>query len=268
VQRQYTGTAGRIENSQVAVYLTDAAPRGHALIDRELYLPESWTGDPARRRAAGIPQDTQLATKPALARRMITRALDAGVIAAWAAGDEVYGADPGLREDLEECGTGYVLAVARRHQVSTGRRKYRADALAARVPARGWQRYSAGTGAKGHRYYDWALISLDNPDGQPGCRRMLIRRSLATGELAFYRCYAPGHVPHAILGQGRRPAVDHRRELPGRQGPGRPGRAPGPNLDLLAPPDHPGHPRHCVPDPGRRSRTGSQPATGPGPAHP
>src|ERR1035441_169967 len=99
VQRQYTGTAGRIENAQVAVYLGYAACAGHALIDRELYLPRSWTADPARCQGAGIPESTVFATKPKLARRMIGRALDAGAPAAWVTGDEVYGADPGLRAD-------------------------------------------------------------------------------------------------------------------------------------------------------------------------
>jgi len=209
VQRQYTGTAGRIENAQVAVYLAYAAPRGHALIDRELYLPRSWTDDPGRCQAARIPEETEFATKPALARRMIARTLDAGVPAAWVSGDEVYGADPELRDDLEERRAGYVLAVACRHQVSAGRRKYRADAIASRLPARSWQRYSAGHGAKGHRYYDWALISLD-PGSRPGCRWLLIRRSHRTRELAFYRCYAPRNVPLAILVKvaGRRWTVE------------------------------------------------------------
>jgi SRSO17 transposase len=135
---------------------------------------------------------------------MITRALDAGAEAAWVTGDEVYGADPELRRDLEERGTGYVLAVARSHAVTAGRRKYRADALAARVPARAWQRYSAGEGAKGHRYYDWALISLDHD--KPGLRWLLVRRSLSTAELAYYHCYAPSCVSLAVLVQiaGRR----------------------------------------------------------------
>src|SRR5438067_4014182 len=116
VQRQYTGTAGRTENAQVAVYLAYAAPAGHALIDRELYLPRSWTADPDRCRAAGVPEGTAFATKPALARRMLARTLDAGVPAAWVAADEVYGTDPALRGDLEARGTGYVLAVACRHR--------------------------------------------------------------------------------------------------------------------------------------------------------
>jgi SRSO17 transposase len=94
VQRQYTGTAGRIENAQVAVYLVYAAPRGYAFVDRELYLPRSWTDDPGRCQDAGVPEDVEFTTKPALAAAMITRAVAAGAPAQWAAGDEVYGNDP------------------------------------------------------------------------------------------------------------------------------------------------------------------------------
>jgi SRSO17 transposase len=192
VQRQYSGTAGRVENCQVAVFLSYAAPTGHALIDRELYLPRSWTADPGRCAAAGIPQDTVFATKPKLARCMISRALDAGVPAAWITGDEVYGADPGLRTDLERRGTGYVLAVAASHRVSTAAGTCPVRQLAARLPRRAWQRYSAGEGAKGHRYYDWAWLATD--PGRPGCRHLLIRRNRHTREVAFYRCYSPCHV--------------------------------------------------------------------------
>jgi SRSO17 transposase len=163
VQRQYTGTAGRIENAQVAVYLTYATSRGHALIDRELYLPQSWTGDEERCAQAGVPDDVEFATKPALAGEMITRALDAGVPAAWVAGDEVYGGDPKLRETLEDRGIGYVLAVACSHPVHTGAGKYRADELTTLLPKRAWQRLSAGAGSKGPRFYDWAWTSIE-PD--------------------------------------------------------------------------------------------------------
>jgi SRSO17 transposase len=197
VQRQYTGTAGRTENAQVAVYLTYAARAGHAMIDRELYLPKSWTADPARCAAAGIPEDTAFATKPALARRMLARTLDAGVPARWVAGDEVYGTDPRLRGDLEERGTGYVLAVACRHTVTTGAGTVRADVLARRLPRSAWQRHSAGQGAKGCRYYDWAWITID--PGRPGHRWLLIRRNRTTKELAYYRCYAPRPVSLATL---------------------------------------------------------------------
>ena len=197
VQRQYTGTAGRTENAQVAVYLAYVAPAGHALIDRELYLPRSWIADPGRCRAAGIPEETAFATKPALARRMLARTLDARVPAGWVAGDEVYGADPGLRSDLEKRETGYVLAVACRHTFSIGLHTFRADELARRLPRPAWQRYSAGAGAKGHRYYDWAWVATD--PGQPGHRWLLIRRNRHTRELAFYRCYSPRHAPLATL---------------------------------------------------------------------
>jgi len=197
VQRQYTGTAGRTENAQVAVYLAYVAPAGHALIDRELYLPSSWIADPARCQAAGIPAGTGFATKPALARRMLARALDAGVPAAWVAGDEVYGTDPRLRADLEERGMGYVLAVACRHRFTTGLRTCRADELTRRLPRSAWQRYSAGPGAKGHRYHDWAWVATD--PSQPGHHWLLIRRNRRTRELAYYRCYAPRHVPLATL---------------------------------------------------------------------
>jgi len=197
VQRQYSGAAGRVENCQVAVFLSYAAPAGHALIDRELYLPRSWTADPARCAAAGIPQNTAFATKPTLARRMIARALDAGTPAAWVTGDEVYGGDPGLRADLEHRQTGYVLAVAASHQVTTSAGACPARQLAARLPRRAWQRYSAGAGAKGHRYYDWAWLAID--PGRPGHGHLLLRRSRRTGELAFYRCYSPRHVPLPAL---------------------------------------------------------------------
>ena len=186
MQRQYSGTAGRVENCQVAVFLSYAAPAGHALIDRELYLPRSWIGDPARCAAAGIPAPAAFATKPALARRMLARALDAGTPAAWVTGDEVYGADPGLCADLERRQTGYVLAVAASHRVATAAGTCPAGQLAACLPRRAWQRYSAGEGAKGHRYYDWAWAAID--PGRPGHRHLLIRRNRRTRELAFYHC--------------------------------------------------------------------------------
>jgi SRSO17 transposase len=158
VQRQYTGTAGRVENAQVAVYLVYATDAGHAVVDRELYLPKSWTADPERCRAVGVRDGVGFATKPELATTMICRALDAGVPAGWVAGDEVYGNSPGLRAELEARGVGYVLAVACDHHVRFGGTSHRADALLGRVPARAWQCVSAGKGAKGHRYYDWAFL--------------------------------------------------------------------------------------------------------------
>jgi SRSO17 transposase len=200
VQRQYTGTAGRIENSQVAVYLTYATRGGHALIDRELYLPKSWTDDPGRCAGAGVPADVGFATKPALATAMLTRALEARVPASWVAGDEVYGADPGLRAALEARRVGYVLAIAGNRRLPTAAGPMRADVLAAALPRRAWQRLSAGAGAKGQRYYDWAWLELPapSPAGADDCGTegwwLLVRRSRRTGELAFYRCYHPTPV--------------------------------------------------------------------------
>jgi SRSO17 transposase len=212
VQRQYTGTAGRIENSQVAVYLTYAARGGHALIDRELYLPKSWTDDPARCAAAGVPADVGFATKPALATAMLTRSLDAGVPAGWVAGDEVYGADPDLRAALEARRVGYVLAIAGNRRLPTAAGPIRADVLAAALPRQAWQRLSAGPGAKGQRYYDWAWLDLPAPDRSPGtgCWWLLIRRSRRTGELAFYRCYhpIPVRLSQLVAVAGRRWTVE------------------------------------------------------------
>jgi SRSO17 transposase len=213
VQRQYTGTAGRIENAQVAVYLVYASDAGHGVIDRELYLPRAWTCDPERLEAAGVPDEVRFATKPALATVMISRALDAGVPAAWVTGDEVYGANPGLRAELEGRGVGYVLAVACDHSVVAGGDSYRADTLLAGVPARAWQCVSAGKGAKGHRLYDWAFIGLDpGPGGQAGQRWLMVRRHQRTGELAFYRCWMPRPIPLAVLVRvaGRRWTVEER----------------------------------------------------------
>jgi len=196
-QRQYTGTAGRIENAQVAVYLTYAAPRGHVLIDRALYLPKCWTDDPVRRQRAGIPTTVEFATKPALARQMITAALDAGVPARFVAGDEVYGNDSKLRTALQERSVGFVLAVACDHRVRTSGGPVRADLLAAGLPPRSWQRLSAGAGAKGHRYYRWAWFKID--DDQPGQHWLLVRRNDSTGEMAYYRCYSPQPTPLIVL---------------------------------------------------------------------
>jgi SRSO17 transposase len=205
VQRQYTGTAGKVDNAQIGVYLAYATPAGYALIDRELYLPQRWTANPERCRAAGVPDQVTFATKPALATAMITRALDAGVAAGWVTGDEVYGADPRLRAMLEARGLGYVLAVACDHRAMAGGATDRVDALAARIRAGGWQCVSAGPGAKGHRRYDWAFVQLDPGDsggdsgGRTRQRWLLIRRHQRTGELAFYHCWTPRAVPLAAL---------------------------------------------------------------------
>ena len=266
VQRQYTGTAGRVENAQVAVYLSYAAPGGHALIDRELYLPRSWAGDQERCAAAGIPDGTLFATKPALATRMIGRALDAGTPAAWVTGDEVYGGDPGLRASLERRQIGYVLAVAKSHTVATGAGPVRAGALAAKLPPGSWQRLSAGAGAKGQRWYDWAWVAIE--PGRLGYPWLLIRRNRHTRELAFYRCWSPRQVPLPTLVRVAGIRWSTEENIAAGKGPGRAGRAPGPYLDLLAPVGDFGHACPGLPHRGRRGRARPAPTARADPAHP
>jgi len=202
VQRQYTGTAGRIENAQVAVFVTYAARRGHALIDRALYLPRAWTDDQQRCAAAGVPADIGFATKPALATTMLIRAVEAGVPAGWVAGDEVYGADPILRATVRELGLGYVLQVAANRRVPTHGGPQRVDAIAELIGPDDWQSYSAGRGSKGPRYYQWAWIALlpeDEDADDTGQHHLLIRRNPSSGELAYLRCYSPTPVPLSTL---------------------------------------------------------------------
>ncbi len=200
VARQYTGTAGRVENAQVGVFLAYAAPDGsRALIDRELYLPEKWAKDAGRRAAAGIPADTGFATKPELAKTMVGRAVAAGVPFSWFAADEVYGQNTGLRDWLEEQHVRYVMAVPCSQLIATAAGKIRAGELAARVPAGGWQALSCGDGSKGPRLYDWALIATAGARHQ-----LLVRRSLTPGEkgqleLAYFLCHAPAGVTLAEL---------------------------------------------------------------------
>jgi len=199
VQRQYTGTAGRIENSQVAVYLTYATGRGHAFIDRSLYLPVAWADDEQRRSDAGVPDDIEFATKPALAMQMLDRAVEAGVPVKWVAGDEVYGADPKLRAAVRGHGLGYVLMLASNRHVNTGSGRRRVDEIAATTPRSAWQTYSAGAGSKGPRNYDWAWHRLLPEDGGKGNHSLLIRRNNKTGELAYLLCYSPRRVPLKTL---------------------------------------------------------------------
>jgi SRSO17 transposase len=196
-QRQYSGTAGRIENCQLGVFLTYVSPRGRALIDRELYLPKSWTADRKRCAEAGIGADVEFATKPELARRMLERLLaEHGREAVpWFSADEAYGDNPGLRDWLDEQDLNYVMAVSCDARFATPTGPRQADELAASAPKRGWQRLSAGMGSKGQRLYDWLLID-------PGAEEhlLLVRRSISKpGELAYYTCRTSTPVPVAEL---------------------------------------------------------------------
>jgi SRSO17 transposase len=194
VARQYSGTAGRIENCQIGVFLAYATPAGRTFLDRELYLPRAWTEDRARCTEAGIDAGVEFRTKPELAAMMLARALEAGVPAGWVAGDEVYGQNAALRLALEERGLPYVLGVpVNQHVIATvdGRpADVRVDALSAAVGESAWTRLSAGAGAKGPRLYDWVRIPI-RPLSEPGRYWLLVRRRLTDGELAHYLCFCP-----------------------------------------------------------------------------
>src|SRR3954449_3589077 len=196
VKRQYSGTAGRIENCQVAVFLGYASRHGRALIDRALYLPEEWAADDERRMLAGVPEDVSFATKPKLGRALLEHAVAAGVPCAWVAADSVYGGDSALRLWLERQPIGYVVAVTSKQRAPSG-----FDSVKIRTQAcfgtDDWRRLSAGDGAKG--LYDWAY--KDYPSLQPGWNRgLLVRRSIAEPDkLTYYLTFAPDGTPVSTL---------------------------------------------------------------------
>jgi SRSO17 transposase len=200
VARQYSGTAGRIENCQIGVFLAYASTHGHTLLDRELYLPQEWTDDRERCRAAGIPEQRAFATKPALARQMLERAFGAGVQLAWITGDCVYGNDRGLRGWLEQRRQAYVLAISGKEWVWFGQQQQHLSKVLSGLPSEGWQRLSAGAGSKGPRHYDWLLLELGAPE-QSGFRRwLLIRRSIAEPDkLQAYLVFARFETPLEVL---------------------------------------------------------------------
>lgn len=199
VQRQYSGTAGRIENCQVGVFLALAGSRGRCLVDRALYLPKVWAGDAGRRRAAHVPDETEFKTKPQLAIDMLRRALDAGLRPAWVLGDEVYG-EWKLRQLLEERGVPYVLAVGRGQRIWRQFRQVRVDTLARQVPEKAWHRLSCGTGSKGERVYDWAAAKLGPPADGGMNRWLLVRRQInEPREQAYHLCAAPPDAGPAEL---------------------------------------------------------------------
>src|SRR5687768_6279905 len=192
VARQYSGTAGRIENAQIGVFLTYASRHGHPLLDRELYLPKEWTEDRARCEQAGIPSTRTLQTKPALAKQMLERAFAAQLPIRWVTGDSVYGDDRRLRVWLEEQDQAYVLAVSGKDYVWIGWRQHQVKTLLAKLPEEGWKRLSAGAGAKGPREYDWLRLPIGSGLQEPGRRWLLVRRSInEEQDLTAYVVFAP-----------------------------------------------------------------------------
>ena len=204
VKRQYSGTAGRIENCQVGVLLAYASCHGRTFLDRELYLPHDWAEDAERREEAGVPTTITFQTKPQLARQMLGRALAAGVPANWVTADEVYGGDRRLRLWLEEREQPFVLAIKQTEPLwvmtDRGPAQRKAAAIIAEQPADAWQRLSAGDGAKGPRLYDWMRVAI-RPLPTPGWEHwLLVRRSLEDpDDLAYYVCFAPAGTPMKTL---------------------------------------------------------------------
>jgi SRSO17 transposase len=192
VARQYSGTAGKIENCQIGVFLAYASKHGHTLMDRELYLPKEWTDDEERCGQAGIPAERAFATKPLLARQMLERSFAAGVRLAFIAGDSVYGDDRGLRSWLEGRKQAYVLAVSGKEYVWRNQTQQSVSSILADLPAEGWERLSAGAGSKGPRWYDWVRLELHDPAEQGFQRWLLIRRSISKpSEVTAYVTFAP-----------------------------------------------------------------------------
>lgn len=197
VARQYSGTAGRIENQQIGVFLAYASPHapygayGAALIDRALYLPDEWTQDPARCRCAKVPEDYTFASKPLLAQQMLQRALAAHVPACWVAADTVYSTTE-LRLWLEEHGLWYVLAILSNTPIWTQGQSVEVAELVAQMPDDDWIPLSAGEGSQGERLYEWTWLQLPYQSNPGHTHWLVARRSITCpAERAYYHAYAP-----------------------------------------------------------------------------
>ena len=202
VQRQYSGTAGRIENCQIGVFLAYATAEGTALIDRALYLPQSWSEDRTRCRQAGIPDDVAFATKPEMALSMLKQAAAEGVPFGWVTGDSIYGDYRSFRLWLETLPKRYVMAVSAKEYVFIGWEQVRVSKLVQQLPADGWTRLSAGNGAKGPRLYDWQILPVNAPPVSGWRRWLLVRRSLEDpADLATFVCCAPAETSLTTLVQ-------------------------------------------------------------------
>jgi SRSO17 transposase len=221
VHRQYTGSAGKITNCQIGVFAAYVSGRGHAFIDRALYLPKAWTDDPDRMAAAHVPPTTKFATKPQLAAAMIQRAIAADVAFAWVAADSIYSVGE-IEMMLRRAGKGYVLGVSATQPFNSwlGKPKVAgtAEEIARDLKSSAWVRLSAGEGSRGERLYDWAYLELadlaadDYDPDRSGLwtRGLLIRRGLTDGALAFFSTWCPAGTGIATLVavEGRRWAIE------------------------------------------------------------
>jgi SRSO17 transposase len=196
VKRQYVGCAGKITNAVNIVYATWASPRGHAIVDARLYLPQEWADDPARRARAGVPERVEFATKPQLAVQILTELRYEGRLPDWLTADEVYGQNPTLRTWCQEHDLGYVLGIPRSFMITLGcGSTMRAEQAVALVAEHGWNYRSAGPGSKGERDYAWAWIGTASPH-----HHLLVRRNLSDpNDLAYFYCYSPPSRPPATL---------------------------------------------------------------------
>ena len=211
VKRQYCGASGKVDNCQVGVFLSWQTAHGHALIDRALYLPEEWAEDQARRQAAGVPEDVEFATKPALARAMVARVLAAGARPAWVVADAVYGADYKLRNALEAAQQPYVLAVTGQQGVWMGFGQQRVKTVKTQVPANAWSEISIAAGTKGPRVFDWAALTINHPHGKEWQRFLLLRRSRSkTEDITAYLVFGAADTTLAEMARiaGRRWAIE------------------------------------------------------------
>jgi len=193
VARQYSGTAGRVENCQVGVFLGWATDEGHTLIDRELYLPAEWINDPARCNQAHIPHGRPFYTKIELGQQMLERAFRKGFKPAWVVADAAYGASYPLRKFLEDRDQAYVMAVPQTQSICQGFEKIPAKAVLPHLKANAWKKISCGLGSKGERFYQWALVSINCP--HPSYHRwLLIRQSLKEKDISFYLVFGPASL--------------------------------------------------------------------------
>ncbi len=196
VARQYWGTAGRIENCQIGVFLSYARAKGHTFLDRQLYLPKEWTDAPARCREADVPEEVAFATKPKIARQMLERAFGAGVPCGWVTADAIYGNDRSLQLWLQQRGQAHVLAVSGQESVWVGWQQHRVKDLLPQVPQQAWHLLSAGEGSKGPRLYAWARRPLNPAPGAAWERWLLVRKSLSDPEqVNGYIAFAPTGTP-------------------------------------------------------------------------
>ncbi len=221
VSRQYTGSAGKVTNCQIGVFATYVSRHGHAFIDRALYLPKSWTDDPARLKATYVPSSVAFATKPQLAATMIARAIAAAVPFRWVAGDTVYGVGD-IERDLRRAGKGYVLGVDASHVFrSWGKPRIiagTAAAIAEALTASDWVRLSAGPGTKGPRLHEWCYLQLADLEAEEfndehrglWTRGLLIRRHIADGDLAYFSTWCPAgtSIQTLVSVEGHRWAIE------------------------------------------------------------